>query len=59
MAHVHLPGLFVNCMSKAYGTAKSGVGIASMGVMRPDMIMSLAAQKIVADLIHHYFFRVR
>lgn len=35
-------GLFVNCMIKAYGTAKSGVGIASMGVMRPDMIMSLA-----------------
>eukprot|EP00438_Fugacium_kawagutii_P028200 Skav200369 [mRNA] locus=scaffold2518:236377:241087:- [translate_table: standard] len=25
----------------AYGTAKSGVGIASMGVMRPDMIMPL------------------
>ena len=25
----------------AYGTAKSGVGIASMGVMRPDMIMRL------------------
>ena len=58
-------GLFVNCMIKAYGTAKSGVGIASMGVMRPDMIMSLAltiftrfSTKIVADLIHQYFFSV-
>ena len=27
----------------AYGTAKSGVGIASMGVMRPDMIMYLVS----------------
>lgn len=61
-------GLFVNCMLKAYGTAKSGVGIASMGVMRPDMIMSLAlttstrfSTKIVADptLAHQYFFSVR
>ena len=28
-------------LEAAYGTAKSGVGIASMGVMRPDMIMRL------------------
>ena len=33
--------MFLSCAPKAaYGTAKSGVGIASMGVMRPDMIMS-------------------
>ena len=30
--------VFAN-LGAAYGTAKSGVGIASMGVMRPDMIM--------------------
>ena len=26
-------------MGAAYGTAKSGVGIASMGVLKPDLIM--------------------
>lgn len=31
--------------AEAYGTAKSGVGIASMGVMRPDMIMPLGRGK--------------
>ena len=27
------------CFGAAYGTAKSGVGIAAMGVMRPELIM--------------------
>ncbi len=26
-------------LGAAYGTAKSGVGIASMGVLKPDLIM--------------------
>merc|ERR1719356_1787016 len=30
--------VFAN-LGAAYGTAKSGVGICSMGVMRPDMVM--------------------
>merc|ERR1719506_1903967 len=30
--------VFAN-MGAAYGTAKAGVGISSMGVMRPDMVM--------------------
>ena len=30
--------VFAN-LGAAYGTAKSGVGIMSMGVMRPDLIM--------------------
>ena len=33
----------VDSAEAAYGTAKSGVGIASMGVMRPDMIMRLGS----------------
>ena len=33
----------VDSTEAAYGTAKSGVGIASMGVMRPDMIMRLGS----------------
>lgn len=27
------------CFGAAYGTAKSGVGIAAMGVMRPELVM--------------------
>lgn len=27
------------CLGAAYGTAKSGVGIAAMGVLRPDLIV--------------------
>lgn len=27
------------CFGAAYGTAKSGVGISSMGVLRPDLIV--------------------
>jgi V-type H+-transporting ATPase proteolipid subunit len=27
------------CFGAAYGTAKSGVGIAAMGVLRPDLIV--------------------
>ena len=31
------------CAGAAYGTAKSGVGIASMGVMRPELVMKARA----------------
>lgn len=27
------------CFGAAYGTAKSGVGISAMGVLRPDLIV--------------------
>jgi hypothetical protein len=27
------------CLGASYGTAKSGVGIAAMGVLRPDLIV--------------------
>ena len=30
---------FYAAFGAAYGTAKSGVGIASMGVLKPDLIM--------------------
>ncbi|MBA0607202.1 hypothetical protein Godav_003106 [Gossypium davidsonii] len=32
--------LVFSCMGAAYGTAKSGVGVASMGVMRPELAKS-------------------
>lgn len=31
------------CLGAAYGTAKSGVGIAAMGVLRPDLIVKSTA----------------
>lgn len=35
------------CFGASYGTAKSGVGIASMGVLRPDLIVkSMVAQGV-------------
>jgi hypothetical protein len=33
--------LVFSCFGAAYGTAKSGVGIASMGVMRPELVMKV------------------
>jgi hypothetical protein len=35
----------------AYGTAKSGVGIMAMGVMRPDLIMKSVVPVIMAGII--------
>merc|ERR1712078_684487 len=38
----------------AYGTAKSGVGISSMGVMRPDMIMRSIIPVVMAGVLGIY-----
>ncbi|KAJ3397391.1 H(+)-transporting V0 sector ATPase subunit c [Lobulomyces angularis] len=38
----------------AYGTAKSGVGIASMGVMRPELIMKSVVPVVMAGIIGIY-----
>jgi ATP synthase proteolipid subunit len=35
------------CLGASYGTAKSGVGIAAMGVLRPDLIVK--STRFVAD----------
>ena len=48
----------MNC-SQAYGTAKSGVGIASMGVMRPDMIMKSIIPVVMAGVLGIYGRRLR
>lgn len=36
----------------AYGTAKSAVGICSMGVMRPELIMKSVIPVIMAGMYH-------
>lgn len=34
------------CFGAAYGTAKAGVGISSMGVLRPDLIVKSMSYKL-------------
>jgi V-type H+-transporting ATPase proteolipid subunit len=42
------------CFGAAYGTAKSGVGIAAMGVLRPDLIVKNIIPVIMAGIIAIY-----
>lgn len=41
-------------LGAAYGTAKSAVGISSMGVMRPELIMKSVIPVIMAGIIGIY-----
>jgi len=45
--------VFAN-LGAAYGTAKSGVGISSMGVMRPDLIMRSIIPVVMAGVLGIY-----
>jgi V-type H+-transporting ATPase proteolipid subunit len=45
--------VFAN-LGAAYGTAKSGVGIVSMGVMRPDLVMRSVIPVIMAGVLGIY-----
>ncbi|XP_067950138.1 V-type proton ATPase 16 kDa proteolipid subunit c-like [Watersipora subatra] len=44
----------LSAMGAAYGTAKSGTGIASMAVMRPDLIMRSVIPVVMAGIIGIY-----
>ncbi|CAF2132673.1 BnaA03g52040D [Brassica napus] len=41
-------------MGAAYGTAKSGVGVASMGVMRPELVMQSIVPVVMAGVLGIY-----
>lgn len=41
-------------MGAAYGTAKSGTGIAAMSVMRPELIMKSVIPVIMAGIVAIY-----
>ncbi|KAM7470841.1 hypothetical protein LguiA_009024 [Lonicera macranthoides] len=43
--------LVFSCMGAAYGTTKSGVGVASMGVMRPELVMKSIVPVVMAGLL--------
>ncbi|KDN71304.1 putative V-type ATPase [Colletotrichum sublineola] len=42
------------CFGASYGTAKSGVGISAMGVLRPDLIVKNIVPVIMAGIIAIY-----
>ena len=45
---------FVTALGAAYGTAKSGTGIAAMSVMRPELIMKSIIPVVMAGIIAIY-----
>lgn len=46
--------LFFVALGAAYGTAKSGTGIAAMSVMRPELIMKSIIPVVMAGIIAIY-----
>merc|ERR1711985_172610 len=42
------------CLGAAYGTAKSGVGVANMGVLHPDVVMKSIIPIIMAGVLGIY-----
>lgn len=46
--------MFVSALGAAYGTAKSGTGIAAMSVMRPELIMKSIIPVVMAGIIAIY-----
>lgn len=46
--------LIFACLGAAYGTAKSGVGICSMGVMRPELVMRSIIPVVMAGVVGIY-----
>ncbi|KAJ0636104.1 putative V-ATPase proteolipid subunit, F/V-ATP synthase subunit C superfamily [Helianthus annuus] len=46
--------LVFSCMGAAYGTTKSGVGVASMGVMRPELVMKSIVPVVMAGVLGIY-----
>jgi ATP synthase proteolipid subunit len=49
-----MPLLCMPGFGAAYGTAKSGVGIASMGVMRPELVMKSIVPVVMAGVLGIY-----
>jgi V-type H+-transporting ATPase 16kDa proteolipid subunit len=46
--------LIFACLGSAYGTAKSGVGVANMGVTHPEMVMRSIIPVVMAGIIGIY-----
>ncbi|KAL6616754.1 hypothetical protein ACP70R_039024 [Stipagrostis hirtigluma subsp. patula] len=46
--------LVFSCMGAAYGTARSALGIAHMGVMRPELVMKSVVPVVMAGVLAIY-----
>ncbi|KAF7422767.1 V-type proton ATPase subunit c [Pleurotus pulmonarius] len=46
--------IIFTCIGASYGTAKSGVGISAMSVLRPDLMMKCVVPVIMAGIIAIY-----
>lgn len=46
--------LVFSCLGAAYGTAKSGVGVSAMGVMKPELVMRSIIPVVMAGVIGIY-----
>ncbi|KAH7358298.1 V-type proton ATPase proteolipid subunit 2 [Plectosphaerella cucumerina] len=46
--------MIFGCLGAAYGTAKSGIGIAGVGTFRPDLIMKCLIPVIMSGIIAVY-----
>ncbi|KAK4042866.1 hypothetical protein C8A01DRAFT_13596 [Parachaetomium inaequale] len=46
--------MIFGCMGAAYGTAKSGIGIAGVGTFRPDLIMKCLIPVVMSGIIAVY-----
>jgi len=53
--HFHLQvSLFYLDLGAAYGTAKAGIGISSMGVLKPDLIVKSVVPVVMAGILGIY-----
>ncbi|KAG1173719.1 hypothetical protein G6F70_005635 [Rhizopus microsporus] len=43
-----------SCLGAAYGTAKSGVGLSAMGVLRPDLLVKCIVPVVMAGILGIY-----
>lgn len=47
--------MIFGCIGAAYGTAKSGIGIAGVGTYRPDLIMKVCTSPFsMAPMMHSH-----
>jgi V-type H+-transporting ATPase proteolipid subunit len=46
--------IIFTCLGASYGTAKSGVGVSAMAVMRPELIMKSIVPVVMAGIIAIY-----
>jgi len=46
--------LFIIDLGAAYGTAKSGIGISTMGVLKPDLIVKSVVPVVMAGILGIY-----